>query len=86
MHVDEGAGAQADVRGKQLGNLEFNMTTYMEKVRQQSLKSQNAQKLIPKSLKMTQYVQLPRADGISTIYVVREDGECQIDVFKLSQE
>ena len=53
MEVDEGNCARAGARGNEVVNVDFNMATYMERVRKQSLKSQNEQKLIPKSHKMT---------------------------------
>eukprot|EP00354_Favella_ehrenbergii_P004129 CAMPEP_0170464862 /NCGR_PEP_ID=MMETSP0123-20130129/9415_1 /TAXON_ID=182087 /ORGANISM="Favella ehrenbergii, Strain Fehren 1" /LENGTH=61 /DNA_ID=CAMNT_0010730601 /DNA_START=1232 /DNA_END=1417 /DNA_ORIENTATION=- len=59
------------------------METFLAKVKKQSEKPQNAQKLLPKSLKITSYEQLPCPGG-SILYAVREDGDCQIERLKLS--
>ena len=79
MDVDEDSSGQvqADKMKK------FNMKTFLEKVKKQSEKPQNAQKLLPKAIKMNQYVQLPTPNG-SILYVVREDGECWIEKLQLS--
>ena len=79
MDVDEDSSQQNPAANK-LNR--FNMQTFLEKVKKQSEKPQNAQKLLPKAIKMSMYAQMPTAHG-SELYMVREDGEHWIERMRL---
>lgn len=52
MDVDEDSSGQVQAAKMK----KFNMKTFLEKVKKQSEKPQNAQKLLPKAIKLNQYV------------------------------
>ena len=83
MDVDE-TSEQQPAAPNQADNLQkFNMDTFLAKVKLQSEKPQNSQKLIKRSIKITNCEQLPCPGG-SMVYLVREDGEPIIERFRLS--